>query len=90
MFTVQLPAVVMEITIERISRIGQETWDLDTILSPSGQNFAEVAAKGKTGKTNNLRTCSAHFPLKAQIKPLNGRRQTCDSALPTLFRRSKG
>ncbi|XP_068754595.1 uncharacterized protein [Montipora capricornis] len=50
------------------------------------KKFAEEAAKAKTGKANNLRICSAHFSPEAYRKTLNGRRETHDTALPTLFR----
>ena len=50
------------------------------------KKFAEEAAKEKTGKANNLRICSAHFSPEAYRKTLNGRRETHDTALPTLFR----
>lgn len=33
-----------------------------------------------------MRICSAHFPPEAYRKTLNGRRETHDTALPTLFR----
>ena len=52
----------------------------------AGKKFAEEAAKAKPGKANNLRICSAHFPPEAYRKTLNGRRETHDTALPTLFR----
>ena len=49
------------------------------------KKFAEEAAKAKTGKANNLRICSAHFSPEAYRQTLNGRRETHDTALPTLF-----
>ena len=50
------------------------------------KKFAEKAAKAKTGKANNLRICSAHFFPEAFRKTLNGRRETHETALQTLFR----
>ena len=50
------------------------------------KKFAQEAAKAKTGKANNLHICSAHFSPEAYRKTLNGRRETHDTALPTLFR----
>ena len=50
------------------------------------KKFAQEAAKAKTGKANNLRICSAHFSPEAYRKTLNGRRETHDTVLPTLFR----
>ena len=50
------------------------------------KRLATEATKAKTGKTNNLRICSAHFDPKTYRKTLNGRRETYDTALPTIFR----
>ena len=51
--------------------------------------FAIEATKGKAGKPNNLRICSAHFVLESYKRTLNGRRKILESALPTIFKPSE-
>ena len=65
---------------------GQESWPGLNFVAERTKSLQRKQRRRRREKAKNLRICSAHFSPEAYRKTLNGRRETHDTALPTLFR----